>query len=64
MHWSLLSCLLLSLLGLVSALSSSGSRLLVLTDDADADKSKYSKFWSDLAGMPTSFLTATDEEQH
>ncbi|KAK5694408.1 oligosaccharyl transferase glycoprotein complex, beta subunit [Elasticomyces elasticus] len=41
--------LLLSLLGLVSALSAQGKELLVVVDD-ESDVSKYSQFWADLAG--------------
>ncbi|KAI9667143.1 MAG: oligosaccharyl transferase glycoprotein complex, beta subunit [Alyxoria varia] len=43
-----LGILLLCLFGLVQSLSSSGSRLLVVTEDAAQDKLKYSKFWKDL----------------
>jgi hypothetical protein len=39
--------LFLGLLGFVSALSAAGSNLLVVVDD-EADKGKYSTFWSDL----------------
>lgn len=39
--------LFLGLLSFVSALSASGSNLLVVVDD-EADKAKYSTFWSDL----------------
>jgi hypothetical protein len=39
--------LLLGFLGLVSALSSTGSKLLVILEE-EADKSKYSQFWTDL----------------
>lgn len=46
MHW-FLSWLLLALVGLVSALSSSGSRLLVVLEDA-AEKDNYSQLWGDL----------------
>lgn len=49
MRW-LFSCLLLGALGLVRALSSSGSRLLVVIEEI-TDKEKYSKFWVDLEGM-------------
>ena len=49
MRW-LFSCLLLGALGLVQALSSSGSRLLVVIEEI-ADKEKYSRFWADLEGM-------------
>lgn len=49
MRW-LLSFLLLGLLSVVQALSSSGNKLLVLLDDA-AEKSKYSKYIADLEGM-------------
>jgi len=44
---SLLSVLLLCLASTVAALSSSGSKLLVVLEDA-AQKSKYSKFWKQL----------------
>ncbi|KAK4542533.1 hypothetical protein LTR36_006786 [Oleoguttula mirabilis] len=40
--------LLLGLLGFVSALSAQGPKLLVVLED-EAEKSKYSQFWSDLA---------------
>ena len=46
---SLLSVLLLCLASTVAALSSSGSKLLVVLEDA-AQKSKYSKFWKQLEG--------------
>lgn len=46
MRW-LFSVLLFALLGAVQALSSSGSRLLVVLEDL-AEKDKYSEFWSDL----------------
>lgn len=49
MLW-LFSFLLLALLGAVQALSSSGSRVLVVLEDA-ADKAKYSHFLEDLEGM-------------
>ena len=39
--------LFLALLSFVSALSAAGSKLLVVVDD-EADKGKYSTFWSDL----------------
>lgn len=48
MRW-LLPCLLLSVLGLAQALSSSGSRLLVVIEEA-GEKDKYSNFWADLEG--------------
>jgi len=41
------SWLLLALVGIVSALSSSGSRLLVVLEET-ADQDKYSQFWGDL----------------
>ncbi|KAL1303628.1 hypothetical protein AAFC00_006988 [Neodothiora populina] len=44
---AVLSLLLFALLGVVQALSSTGSRLLVVLEEA-AEKSKYSKFWGDL----------------
>ena len=49
MRW-LFSCLFLGALGLVQALSNSGSRLLVVIEEI-TDKEKYSKFWVDLEGM-------------
>lgn len=42
--------LLLGLLSLVSALSATGSKLLVILED-ESDKSKYSQFIEDLQGM-------------
>ena len=53
MRW-LFSFFLLTLLGLVQALSSSGNRLLVVIEEA-AEKSKYSKFWTDLEGKAHCF---------
>lgn len=47
----LLPLLVLSLLSLAQALSSSGSRVLVVIEEA-AEKIKYSKFWADLEGAP------------
>jgi len=49
MRWNL-SFLLLGLLSLTRALSSSGNRLLVVIEEA-AEKDKYSQFWGDLEGM-------------
>jgi len=46
MRW-LFSFLLLALLGVVQALSSSGNRLLVVLEEL-AEKDKYSEFWKDL----------------
>lgn len=48
MRWSV-SILLLAWLGTVQAVSTTGSRLLVVLEEL-ADKGKYSKFTSDLAG--------------
>lgn len=48
MRW-FLSFLLLGLLGVVQALSSSGSRLLVVLEEL-AEKEKYSNFLADLEG--------------
>ena len=45
----LVSFLLLGLLGLVQALSSSGNRLLAIIEET-AEKDKYSKLWDDLEG--------------
>ena len=50
MRW-LLSLLLISVSSLIHGLSSSGSRLLVVIEEA-ADQEKYSQFWSDLRGVP------------
>jgi hypothetical protein len=58
---SLIAFLFLYFFGVVQALSSAGSRLLVVTDNP-ADKGKYSKFWGDLEG--TSVLFATIERDH
>ena len=44
---SFLSLLLLGLVSLVQALSSTGNRLLVVLEEA-SDKSKYSSFFGDL----------------
>ncbi|KAL8834262.1 MAG: hypothetical protein Q9176_007588 [Flavoplaca citrina] len=44
----LLVLLLLALFSVVHALSSTGNRLLVVTDDSAIDKEKYSTFWRDL----------------
>jgi hypothetical protein len=49
MRW-LLSFLLLGLLSIVQAASSSGNRLLVVLEEL-AEKSKYSKYLGDLEGM-------------
>ena len=45
----LLSILLLGLLGLVSAVSTTGNRLLVVLEEL-AEKDKYGKFMGDLKG--------------
>lgn len=50
---SLFSVLLLCLVSTVAAVSSSGSKLLVVLEDA-AEKSKYSKFWKQLEGKADS----------
>jgi oligosaccharyltransferase complex subunit beta len=50
MRSSIASLLALCLVGFVSAISSTGTRLLVILDDA-SDKDKYTKFWGDLNGM-------------
>ena len=41
--------LLVGLLGLVSALSAQGNKLLVVLEE-EADKSRYGQFWSSLSG--------------
>ncbi|KIW00543.1 uncharacterized protein PV09_07898 [Verruconis gallopava] len=46
---SLLSLLVLCLVSIVAALSSSGNRLLVVLED-QAEKGKYSTFWKELEG--------------
>ncbi len=46
---SLLSFLLLGLLGLVGALSCTGNRLLVVIEDL-LEKERYTTFWRDLEG--------------
>jgi oligosaccharyltransferase complex subunit beta len=50
MRW-LLSFLLLTLLGVASARSIAGPRLLVVLEDA-AEKEQYGVFLGDLEGMP------------
>jgi oligosaccharyltransferase complex subunit beta len=49
MRW-LLSFLLLGLLSVVQAASSSGNKLLIVLEEL-AEKSKYSKYIADLEGM-------------
>ena len=49
--------LLLGLLSLVSALSATGSKLLVILEE-ESEKSKYSQFWTDLGGEQRSDTTA------
>lgn len=51
---SVLSVLLLCLFGIVQCLSTSGSRLLVLTDEPE-NKDSYSKLWADLQGMSSGY---------
>jgi oligosaccharyltransferase complex subunit beta len=48
-----LSFIVLAFLGLVQALSSSGSRLLVVLEEA-AEKALFSTFWADLEGRSAS----------
>lgn len=55
MRW-LFSFLLLTLLGVASARSIAGSRLLVVLEDA-AEKEQYSVFLGDLEGMLLSNLS-------
>lgn len=59
MH-SLLSFLLLCFAGIVAAVSSSGSRLLVVLEDA-AEKSKYSRFWKDLEGKADFYASSSSD---
>lgn len=49
MHW-FPQLLCLALLGYAQALSSSGNRVLVVTEQV-SDKEKYSKFWGDLESI-------------
>lgn len=49
MHW-FPQLLWLALLGFAQALSSSGNRVLVVTEQV-SDKEKYSKFWGDLESI-------------
>ena len=58
MRW-LFSLLLLALLSLVQALSSSGSRLLVVIEEA-AEKEKYSQFLGDLEGAHEAVAVVID----
>ena len=51
MRW-LFTFVLLTLLSLVQALSSSGNRLLAVIEEA-TEKEKYSQFWGDLKGTRT-----------
>jgi hypothetical protein len=46
---SLVLSILLALLGVVQAISSTGNRLLVVLED-ESQKASFSKFWSDLEG--------------
>ncbi|KAI9879250.1 MAG: oligosaccharyl transferase glycoprotein complex, beta subunit [Pleopsidium flavum] len=59
----LLSFLLLGLLGLLQALSSSGNRLLVVIEEA-TEKERYSTFWGDLEarGYKLSFESPKNEK--
>lgn len=52
---NLLPFLLLSLLGLVQAISIAGDRLLVVLED-ESQKASFSQFWADLEGMLRGFL--------
>lgn len=56
----LLSLLFFALLGAVQALSSTGSRLLVVIEEL-AEKEKYSKFWTDLECESTLFTADQSE---
>ena len=53
------SFLLIGLLGLAQALSSSGGRLLVVIEDV-AEKTKYSQFWDDLESTLGPLLPSID----
>jgi len=48
--------LVLGLLGVVSALSAQGQKLLVVNED-EGESSKYSQFWADLQGRPDTSRT-------
>lgn len=52
--------LLVGLLSIVSALSASGNKLLVILEE-ESEKSKYSIFWNDLAGNNISTQTLSIE---
>lgn len=52
---SILTLLLLAAIGVVSAISSSGNRLLVVLEEA-AEQAKYSKFLEDLEGQSKQML--------
>ena len=52
MRW-FFSILFLTLAASINALSSTGSRLLIVIEEA-AEKEKYSQFWGDLEGTPRS----------
>jgi oligosaccharyltransferase complex subunit beta len=54
MRW-LLTLLLLGLIAVVQAISSSGSKLLVILEEL-SDKTKYSKYFADLEGNTSSIL--------
>lgn len=55
MRWSLSLLVLGVYNGAVQALSSSGSKLLVIQEDA-SEKALYSTLWSDLEGESVSFV--------
>jgi hypothetical protein len=63
----LLLPLLLSLLGVVHALSSAGDRLLVVLEE-ESEKASFSQFWADLEGVPGSVCPmlnfCADQAQH
>jgi oligosaccharyltransferase complex subunit beta len=62
MRWSIFS-FALTLLGSVSALSSSGNRLLVVLEEA-AQKDLYSKLWTDIKGTMKLSQSITNAREH
>jgi oligosaccharyltransferase complex subunit beta len=56
----LLSLLILGLLGIASALSTSGNRLLVVLEEL-VEKDKYSKFFGELEGKIRGWTTELAE---
>ena len=61
MRW-LFSLLFLAFITIVRALSSTGSRLLVVIEEA-SEKEKYSQFWGDLEGA-LGTITPSEYREH